>query len=174
MKNFASFGIVALGAMLLAGCNKKPSGPEMVNVEGIVTVEGEPMENLRVEFWPKEAGQTSAGRTDANGHFVLELADASGVKGAVVGPHGVAIRDLNTFPKFMGRAGEDTDPGIDPRISIIYGNALTSGLTEQINGPRTDIKFDLKKFDPEEGARMRQDQPESDSAAAAPTGGDDR
>ena len=49
MKNIVAVGVLSLGTLLLAGCTGKPAGPEVVNVEGKVLVDGEPMENLRVE-----------------------------------------------------------------------------------------------------------------------------
>lgn len=166
---------LALGALLLSGCSNKRAGPKIVNVEGTVTVAGEPMENLRVEFWPQEVGEgtagrvghTSAARTDANGHFVMEAADGTGGKGAVVGTHRITIRDLSQVPEFLGRAGEDHIWGIDPRISIKYFNTLTSELIETIDGPRTDISIDLLPYDPEEGPRLAEQQRLADAAANA-------
>lgn len=174
MKNIVAVGVLSLGTLLLAGCTGKPAGPEVVNVEGKVLVDGEPMENLRVEFHPQEAGRSAAGKTDASGHFVLEAIDGTGEKGAVVGTHGVVIRDLNTVPEFLGRAGEDVSWGIDPRISTIYANVTTSGLRETVSGARTDIEFDIKPWDPDEAAQMREDQKGADAPGAVDSSADER
>ncbi len=41
-------------------------------VVGMVTFDGRPVENVAVEFVPDDGGQSSAGRTNANGQFELE------------------------------------------------------------------------------------------------------
>mgnify|MGYP002624504613 CR=1 FL=1 len=173
MKHLFGLATVVLGASMLTGCFEKRVGPEIVNVEGTITVDGQPMEGLRIEFWPQVVGEGTAGkvghnsaaRTDANGHFVMEAADASGVMGAVVGSHKIAILDLATVPEFLGRAAENHSWGIPPRISIKYFNTITSELSATIDGPRTDISFDLRPYDPQEGLRMAEAQRVAEAAA---------
>ena len=150
MNTAVGFATLALAASLLTGCSEKRTGPEFVNVEGTLTVDGKAMEDLRIEFLPQEveAGSrfrySSAGRTDADGHFVLEAMDGSGVMGAVVGTHQIVIRDLYVVNSF-DRAPENRW-GITPRISIIYSNSVISGLTAKIDGPRSDIEFDVRRM----------------------------
>lgn len=163
MNTAVGFATLALAASLLTGCSEKRTGPEIVNVEGTLTVDGEPMEDLRIEFWPQDvedgaAGRLehgSAGKTDADGHFVLEAADGSGEMGAVVGTHQIVIRDLsNDIP--MGRLPENHSFRFNPRISVIYSHPITSGLTQKIDGPRSDLKFDVRAYDTEEIKRLKE------------------
>ena len=91
-----TFAAVALWAV---GCN---SGYKIAPVSGRVTLDGKPLANAAVQFYPFpppgsiEAGPTSVGHTDENGHYALALADGTATPGAVVGKHKVFI---NVIPK---------------------------------------------------------------------------
>lgn len=86
-------------ALLIAGCG----GPTNVGVvTGVVTLDGQPLEEARVTFQPRE-GSPSAGTTDASGRY--ELRYTRSVKGAAVGEHEVSI---STF-----RAG---NPSAEPPV----------------------------------------------------------
>jgi hypothetical protein len=78
--------------LLCAGCGEKmPVAP----ASGTVTLGGKPLAGATVSTQPiavnsQNPGPGSFGRTDANGHFELELVKPA-VKGAIVGPHRVMI-----------------------------------------------------------------------------------
>lgn len=57
-------------------------------VEGIVTVDGEPIDNATVRFYPVD-GRGSSGTTDANGHYELRYTRSQ--MGAIVGQHKVTV-----------------------------------------------------------------------------------
>lgn len=85
---------VILGIIILPGCGKS-GGVQYVPVSGVVTVDGAPLENATILFIPQrtgestEVGQSSSGRTDEQGRYVLMT--ASQVRGAAVGHHRVSI-----------------------------------------------------------------------------------
>lgn len=135
--------IVASG--VLAGCGgERP--PEKVEVEGTVTMNGEPIENLRVEFWPENDGPASAGVTDAQGRFVLEAIDRTG-KGAVKGVHKVLVRDTTIVTKFVGRQEDvDVTDGKKPRIGLQYYNPMRTPLEVTITGPTKDVKLEIEPY----------------------------
>ena len=79
---------------LTPGCSKPRF--TYAPVEGIVTLDGQPLVTGRVIFAPQpdgtndgQTGKLSFGVTDQKGHFTLE--SVGGDKGARVGPHLVAI-----------------------------------------------------------------------------------
>lgn len=82
--------------MLVSGCggHDYPIAP----VEGVVTLDGEPLADAQVGFEPiraarqAEAGFGSYGQTDAQGHYRLE--SLHGDQGAVVGKHRVSISTM--------------------------------------------------------------------------------
>ncbi len=100
-----------LTAMLLMatmiGCNR---GVPTARVEGVVTLDGKPLQEIRVLFQPDnkggEEGVTgSFGLTDAAGKFVLKLSDSQN-EGAVVDFHAVTLSDkLSEDPKDSDAGG---------------------------------------------------------------------
>ena len=79
-----------LAALLLAaaGCGGAGDRPELGQVEGTVTLDGNALAGATVTFQPQE-GKASRGVTDAGGHY--ELIYLRDIKGAVIGPHKVTI-----------------------------------------------------------------------------------
>ena len=81
--------------MLLISVGCKGNGFSLAPVSGIVTVDGEPVADLTIVFYPKSTdenpapGPFSMGKTDSEGKFTLVSRD--GKPGAVVGPHRVGF-----------------------------------------------------------------------------------
>lgn len=76
--------------LFAVGCEKE--GPPLGTVTGIVTLDGEPVENAFVTFMPLFQGgteSTGADKTDANGYYELQY--DSDRMGALVGKHQVQI-----------------------------------------------------------------------------------
>lgn len=141
-------GVLVMGAAGLNGCAEP--GPQYYPVEGVVTMNGEPVDQLRIEFWPTGAeGGKSAGNTDAQGRFVLKPWDGQG-EGAVQGKHKIVVRD-NSMMKvpFAGRANENVDvtQGAKPRIHGKYSNFSTTPLEVEITGPKRDLTLEIDPHD---------------------------
>lgn len=96
MRSLALISFALLGCTLV-GCS---SGPQLGQVEGTVTLNGEPLADAKVAFVPQEGGRTAEAVTDDAGHYELEF--AAGAKGAVLGPHLVRI---STFEEAV--SGDD-------------------------------------------------------------------
>jgi len=79
--------------LALAGCDSRSN---LVPVSGIVLLDGEPLVGASVNTQPistssnPEPGSGSFGKTDAEGHYSLELVDPP-IAGAVLGEHRVTI-----------------------------------------------------------------------------------
>lgn len=103
---------IAWGAVsvVAAGCG----GVAAVPVSGRVTVNGEPLENVAVNFAPIAAegaeGPGSSGVTDAAGRFSLKTIGERRVSGAVAGKHLVTLSE-------GGIEGTNFDPYSDPTLS---------------------------------------------------------
>ncbi len=137
--------LIALAA--IAGCSR---GPEFAPVEGVVTINGRPMNDAEVVFMPDPGagtvGPTSAGYTDEKGHY--SLATSKGQLGAIVGTHRVCIRDLTTLPPppildaegNRQRAARPANPGPKgPRMPGAYSSSHATPLRdiEVKPGPQT-------------------------------------
>lgn len=86
--------------LLLVGCGG-PDHPEVGRVDGVVTLDGQPLAEATVMFQPTE-GRASIATTDSAGKYSLTYLD--GVPGAKLGAHKVIIR--TEIP------GEDGQPPI--------------------------------------------------------------
>ncbi len=78
--------LCGVAGILSCGCSG--DGTKLGAVSGIVTLDGQPLENASVSFHPSK-GRGSFGTTDAEGRYVLEY--HKGRKGATAGHHKVTI-----------------------------------------------------------------------------------
>ncbi len=108
-QRLAMFPLVCL---LLIGCG---TGPRLVPVSGTVTLDGEPVDQVRVVFEPVigEADVTtdvyysSFGITDDHGHFEMKTEVEGEVRpGALAGGHTVRFSSLKV-ETFMNKGVED-------------------------------------------------------------------
>ena len=112
----ASALAMALASLALAGC----SGPKIVPVSGVVTLDGKPYSNAVVSLQPigsKEnpnPGRGSVGVTDERGHYTLTY-DGT-MPGALVGMHRVRI-----FTKFGVKPAVDDKSESDPNEKLTEG-----------------------------------------------------
>jgi len=139
----ARWMILAPAAVLIAaGCSR---GPELAPVTGTVTLNGKPLPNVQVEFWPETSAPRSTGMTDDQGRFTL-VTD-TGAAGAVVGPHKVVLHDLAIYGEMGFRPREDTNIKEKPaRFPFRYTDARKSPLhyTVESGGNRFDIPVEAK------------------------------
>jgi len=84
----ASTFLTAIFLLPLVGCSKGDQ-PDLGEVSGTITLDGEPLGGASVYFRPKSGGRTSTGATDANGVYVMTYKNAT--KGAKIGEHTVTI-----------------------------------------------------------------------------------
>ncbi len=89
MKKFRSCLLVGLVALSLAACGD--SGPTLCEVEGTVTLDGQPVPNAELTFIPQNVPATmvSYGQTDDKGHY--SLAFTATKTGAIPATHHVRI-----------------------------------------------------------------------------------
>ena len=85
--------VFALIACWLAGCGKKG---DIVPVSGRVTLDGQPLADVAINFGPLTGGMEGAyaayGKTDASGRYTLRLVDDNRI-GATVGKNRVTLNE---------------------------------------------------------------------------------
>lgn len=129
--------IILASLFSLIGCNG--DGLNLATVEGVVTLNGEPLAEARIVFYPEGGGRLSHAITDLDGSYSLMYVD--GVQGALPGTHKVSI---STFVE----ADPDSD---DPLIKTGQRellppqyNSMTT-LTAELNpGQSEKLDFELK------------------------------
>lgn len=133
MRRRIVFGCAAgILAAALVGCNR---GPELAEVEGTVTLNGKPLEKVRVEFHPAGEGPRATAVTDANGKYVL-MSDGGGRAGAVVGSNKVVLKDVSMYPdRPISRDELNTDfgKGMKIRIKPVYADPAKTSLSKTVN-----------------------------------------
>lgn len=134
---YLQFGLAAL---LLCCCGCPASNDGIGTVEGVITLDGEPVDQASVMFFP-QSGRASIGTTDDTGHYKLLYTRSA--DGAVIGKHKVTI---STEVK------ENSDYGTEEvataaRKEIIpkkYLDRRKTELTATVTGGKNTINFDLK------------------------------
>lgn len=125
--------------LILPGCRR---GPPVVYVEGVVTMDGEPIEGANVGFSPagKPGAMPAAGFTDAKGKFVLSTHTAKFGGGATVGDYVVIVSKTIIPP-----GEEDKD---SPKVVLvtppIYQVKETSPLRAAVKNGKNRFEFELK------------------------------
>jgi len=138
---------MVLALLALAGCGPKY---QVAEVNGRVTLDGEPLDMVRVEFL-STTGPRSTGETDANGRFSLTLDAPKPQKGAIVGSHKVVLLDLWPMKdNKLGDGGEwvDNSNGKTPRIDSKYYDVGISPLSAEVKAGQVneiEFKVDAKK-----------------------------
>jgi hypothetical protein len=130
--------LAALVILATAGCGTSPT---FVEVEGTLTANGNPLDNILVQFLPdptkENGGPHSSGVTDQQGRFRLKA--TTGKDGAVVGWHCVVLEDLSVDRPAQGQAHKHP-----PRINAQYSSAAsTAAKVEVVAGKKDyDIRVD--------------------------------
>jgi hypothetical protein len=125
----------------VAGCGGGDSGPDLIEVYGVVTLDGEPLPDATVRFVPEEmAGnnmRAATGETDDDGEYTLEY--SLNRSGALPGKYKVAI---STFRETdVGEDGLDV-PGKPERVPVVYNGETT--LSAEVSAENAVHNFDLK------------------------------
>src|SRR5262245_27902196 len=128
-----SFLVVSIG-----GCNR--SGLNLAHVEGVVTLDNQPVEDAAVLFLPDDPamGPPAAGTTDSEGRFTLLTANQPG---AAIGQHKVAISKDTTeiIPQRRGFPIYRTTYTIPQK----YSDAASSELAATVKDEENQIDFKL-------------------------------
>lgn len=120
--------IIGLGVSFISlGCGRA-DGPEIASVEGVVTLNGTPIEGAGVSFEPIPEGRSSFALTDADGHY--ELNYLPGKDGAIVGEHQVRIS------KFRKALKDDNGQVVDPGVPEAFPPSANS---------ESDLKVTVKE-----------------------------
>jgi hypothetical protein len=137
--------VALLSLAALCGCNRGAKGPATVEVSGIVTMDGAPIEGANVIFYPsggEESRLASQATTDREGRYRLQthLGGGKFKSGIVAGQYVVAINKLDT---------ESIKTTYAPPKNLLpkkYADAKTSELkADVVAGKANEFPFELKK-----------------------------
>ncbi|RMG00676.1 MAG: carboxypeptidase regulatory-like domain-containing protein [Planctomycetota bacterium] len=140
-----SLVLTAVGTLFLAGCGKK--GPQLTPVEGVVTLDGQPLEGAMVLFEPQEGGRPATGLTDAQGHFTLKTLEPG--DGAQVGVNAVAVTKEKENPNAPPVEEGEIVP-IEYATHPLYASPKTSGITVNVQPGMGPVTIELKSSGPQQ------------------------
>ncbi|GAB6167384.1 hypothetical protein JCM19992_33840 [Thermostilla marina] len=142
----ASFTLVlaAVGGLSLTGCGKK--GPQLTPLEGVVTLDGQPLEGATVLFEPQEGGRPATGVTDAQGRFVLQTYEPG--DGVQVGMCAVAVTKEKENPNAPPVEEGEIVP-IEYETPPLYASPKTSGITINVQPGMEPVTIELKSSGPQ-------------------------
>jgi hypothetical protein len=110
---------IALFAVVIGAQGCGPDGPDIASVEGVVTLDGKPLEGAQVLFVP-EKGRPAVGKSDASGRYRMEYTESR--TGAIPGKSRVEI--TTWAPGYMNEAGERV-PGVKEVVPARYNRDTT-------------------------------------------------
>ena len=127
--------------LLVMGCG----GPSLAPVSGKITLDGKPLADATVGFYPlgANAAVTSTGRTNGKGEYSLKTV-MNDQTGAVVGKHRVSITvepDLTGTDLPADKLAKVARP---PKLPARYQGAESELTCEVPPGGKADANFELK------------------------------
>ena len=155
--------LIAVGLALAVGCGRS-KGPAVEFVEGMVLLDGQPIEGADVGFSPVAGGIAAYGRTDSAGKFRLTTGQGGKrLGGAPVGEYAVTVikwrnrlEDLGPQPgpsdgaaagKWQADAERLNSLPPDYIVPKAYGDKATSGLKATVKKGRNvgpEFRYELK------------------------------
>lgn len=124
-----SFCFVLAAFPFLQGCS---GNPNLSEVQGRVTLDGQPLANAFVVYAPTKGGTTSYGKTDESGQYRMMFKDNE--PGAWIGENIVRIS--------TGDVGAGGGSGTKERVPQVYN--LQSTLKANVVSGKNTFDFDLK------------------------------
>lgn len=126
----------AILAILAGGCGRD-YGYQTAPVSGVVTVDGKPLEEGTVMFFPTE-GKMASGFIGEGGKYSLSTYEPN--DGAIVGECRISVQVITG----AGEANEMKTPPPSP-VPSRYGTPETSGLSCTVKaGETNDVPLELK------------------------------
>ncbi|TWT35367.1 hypothetical protein KOR34_02580 [Posidoniimonas corsicana] len=144
---------VALLASALVGCGSNRDG--LVEVSGVVTMDGEPLTTGRVEFFP-DSGRPASGQIDSEGRYQLstyEKGDGAKpgnyvvtVTSRIVPDEGVSYKSMED--ELRGVQSGSRAPSGPAKVKWLapqkYSNRTTSDLTAEVSDGGAEIDLNLQ------------------------------
>ena len=155
--------LFAVGLALAVGCGRS-TGPAVEFVEGVVLLDGQPIEGADVGFSPVAGSLAAYGRTDSAGQFRLTTGQGGKrLAGAPIGDYAVTVIKWRNRLEDLGPRPDEADAkalaewlaqekaiGDMPPEYIVpkaYGDKVTSGLKATVKSGRNvgpEFRYELK------------------------------
>ena len=146
-------GLLLAGSLLMfAGCGPKGHGLKVEYVEGVVTLDDQPLEGASVTFVPKTEGgkeESASGYTNESGMYKLSSMNGDPEKGAVAGDYVVNVSKVKVVDPKAGMSYEQATMSTavvkqTQLLPTIYQDRKNSPLSFTVNPGKNKINLELK------------------------------
>ncbi len=143
MKRFVWASALLVGLVAFAGCDSDPSKVKTEYVEGVVTLNGEPLPMAQLTFNPVSSeGKAAFGASDKDGKYMLTTDGGKIDGGAVTGEYVVTVEKRDVPPI----ADVSTDPDKpSPPIAVKIAPLVTPAKYKDVT--TSDLKVKVEKGD---------------------------
>src|SRR5262245_37433728 len=133
---FFRTGLVVACILVVSGC----SGPNAASVTGSVTLDGQPLDNANVAFYPDGGnGAPANGQSDANGNYTLSTGTDAGLS---PGKYIAIVIKTKDPPQPYDKTGAEIPP--IPITPAKYGSTTTSDLRVDVKPGKNSIPLALQ------------------------------
>jgi hypothetical protein len=139
MKNRSIPQLLPLLVLMIAmtvGCNQ---GPKLAEVTGKVTLNGEPVPNAMITFFPKFQGSPSYGVTDEKGDYFLAFSDTK--RGAMIGEFDVQLETR----KVSAEEASDDPTKVPPKYVEIPKKYRGKAFSVDVKSGGNTCNFEMVK-----------------------------
>ena len=139
-----------LATLFMAGCGRRGSDLDTQFVEGIVKLDGTPIEGVTLRFIPKnpEVGEEAGGISDAGGSYRLSSLRGDPGKGALEGEYIVLASKSEVVelpqPRLNRETGDYVTSELKPIIPAVYQDAAKTKLTKTVVRGKNKIDIELE------------------------------
>ncbi|MDR1054204.1 MAG: hypothetical protein LBL39_08510 [Planctomycetaceae bacterium] len=138
--------LIIISLLSVFGCAQK-NPYSTIYVEGVVLVDGTPMEGVSVTFSPRhQNGNSAGGITDTAGKFRLTTGGAPINSGAISGEYDVTFRKIHIKATTFEESQAGKQPTETYLVPAKYDDTKTSGIApvKIEKGGNNSFKFELK------------------------------
>jgi len=148
---------ISLGLILLVvgmvGCGHRGKGLKVEYVEGVITLDGEPVPKASVTFIPlteTEGAEAAGGYSNDQGVYKLTSGNGDAEKGALAGEYRVLVskieaKDLTEGREYGASTGYSVTWSQTQLLPTIYQSRDKSPLTATVKKGKNKIPLELKK-----------------------------
>jgi len=147
--------LIGIGFLSVAvGCGPKGRTLRVEYVEGVVTLDGQPVAGAMISFIPKNEGgkeETASGYSDERGVYKLTSMNGNPERGAVEGEYIVTVSKIEIVsPSTEGMSYEEVAASPErfqstqtQLLPVIYQNRNNTPLSATVNRGRNKIDLEL-------------------------------
>ena len=145
-------GLLLIGSLVFVGCGPKGRTLRVEYVEGVITLDGQPVSGVLVTFIPQNEGdgtEAAGGYSNAKGMYKLSSMNGDPGRGAVAGEYIVTISKIEVHdPKanmsYEEAAASKLESTQKQLLPAIYQDRKNTPLSATIVKGKNRFDFDVK------------------------------